>query len=220
MTALHVFDLDGTLLRGTTASLQLAAHLGVRDALVEVEEEFAAGRIDTPGFARRSAALWSALLPAAVAEVFADGPWLTGIREVMSDIAERAERAIVITMSPDFYARHLVEFGVHEVFASRFPPLPVDLAPDPGGILSPEDKPRIVEEVRTRERIGADRCLAYGDSGSDIPLFRSLGRTVAVNATPALQELAAVRWRGTDLCEAYRHARRSLLEETHVRPHP
>ena len=39
---------------------------------------------------------------------------------------------------------------------------------------------------------------------SDLPLFRTLPRTVAVNASPALTELAAYHYRGDDLREALR----------------
>jgi phosphoserine phosphatase len=54
--SLHVFDMDGTLLKGTTASLQIARHLGCTRELAGLEARFAAGEIDTRGFdVRRSA---------------------------------------------------------------------------------------------------------------------------------------------------------------------
>ena len=51
MTALFVFDLDGTLLPGSTASLELAGALGAVDDLHALETRFAAGTLDTRGFA-------------------------------------------------------------------------------------------------------------------------------------------------------------------------
>lgn len=50
MTALYVFDTDGTLLAGTRASVRLAATLDATDVLA-VETRFAAGDSDTRGFA-------------------------------------------------------------------------------------------------------------------------------------------------------------------------
>jgi phosphoserine phosphatase len=44
--SLHVFDMDGTLLKGTTASLQIARHLGCTRELAELEARFAAGEVD------------------------------------------------------------------------------------------------------------------------------------------------------------------------------
>jgi phosphoserine phosphatase len=88
----------------------------------------------------------------------------------------------VITTSPDFFAAHLVGLGFDEVVASRFPPRPFATPIDPAGILTPCDKVRIVEELRVRYGLPRSRCVAYGDSISDAPLFRHLGAMVAINA--------------------------------------
>jgi phosphoserine phosphatase len=200
---LHVFDMDGTLLEGTTASLQIARHLGATEELVELEARFAAGDIDTRGFAAAVHGLWGDLTPSAVADVFAASPWLTGIREVCADIRERGERSVVITMSPDFFARHLVDLGFDDVMASRFPALPFLEPLDPANILTPRDKVRLVENMCEQYGISRSQCVAYGDSMSDAPLFRHLTKTVAVNADHHLTELATLSYRGNDLAEAY-----------------
>jgi phosphoserine phosphatase len=60
----HVFDMDGTLLHGTSAPVLLATALGQPDALDVLEERFASGdaaavdfyfRHALPGHARRAA---------------------------------------------------------------------------------------------------------------------------------------------------------------------
>lgn len=200
---LHVFDMDGTLLKGTSASLQIAQHLGCDEELAGLEARFAAGEIDTRGFAAAIHALWGSLTGPTVAEVFAACPWLDGIAEVCADIHKRGERSVVITMSPDFFARHLLELGFDEVVAARFPALPFTEPLDPDGILTPEDKVRVVDELRARHGLPRLRCVAYGDSMSDAPLFRRLDNTVAVNADHHLAGLAAVSYRGDDLGGAY-----------------
>ncbi len=208
--SLHVFDMDGTLLNGTTASLQIARYLGCVDELGVLERRFAAGEIDTRGFAAAIHGLWRSLTPPAVADVVRASPWLTGIKEVCADIRQRGERSVVITMSPDFFARHLLEFGFDEVAASRFPALPFREPLDPAGILTPVDKVRIVDEIRERLGLPRSRCVAYGDSMSDAPLFRQLANTVAVNADHHLAELAALSYRGGDLAGAYALGRELL----------
>ncbi|WP_327588189.1 HAD-IB family phosphatase [Nonomuraea sp. NBC_00507] len=210
---LHVFDMDGTLLEGSTASLQIARHLGSTEKLVELETRFAAGEIDTRGFAAAIHELWRDLTPSAVAEAFAASPWLTGIREVCTDIRERGERCVVITMSPDFFARHLLELGFDAVVASQFPALPLLEPLDPAKILTPRDKVRIVEEMCEQYDLVRSRCVAYGDSMSDAPLFRWLTKTVAVNADHHLSELATVSYRGNDLAEAYALGRALLARD-------
>jgi phosphoserine phosphatase len=201
--SLHVFDMDGTLLKGTTASLQIARHLGCTQEVAGLEARFAAGEIGTRGFAATVHELWRDLTPPAVADVFAASPWLNGIPQVCADIRERGERSAVITMSPDFFAQHLLELGFDDVVASRFPALPFLGPLDPASILTPADKVRIVEEMCQRHGLSRSRCVAYGDSMSDAPLFRWLTRTVAVNADHHLAELAALSYCGNDLAGAY-----------------
>lgn len=206
--------MDGTLLVGTTASLQIARHLGCTQDLASLEARFAAGKLDTRGFAAAIVQLWGSLTQQAVADVAGASPWLNGIREVCADIRKRGERSVVITMSPDFFAWQLLEFGFDDVAASRFPALPFREPLDPAGILTPADKVRIATEMRARHGLPLSRCVAYGDSMSDAPLFRRLTKTVAVNADHHLAELATLSYRGDDLAGAYQLGRSLLAPET------
>lgn len=219
MGILHVFDMDGTLLRGSSASLQVARALGNVDDLVALETRFAAGEVDAPGFAVAVHRMWLNLTPALVATAFAASPWLTGIREVCADIRRRGEWSAVITLSPDFFASLLLDLGFDEVAASRFPPLPFTEPLDPAGILSAADKVRIVEDLRARYALSRSCCVAYGDSMSDVPLFRHLTATVAVNADEHLDGLAAASYHGRDLGEAYALAR-TLVPSSQCQPVP
>ena len=140
-------------------------------------------------------------------------PWLTGIPEVCADIRDRGERSVVITMSPDFFARHLIELGFDEVVASRFPALPFAEPLDPANILTPGDKVRVAAEMCGRYGVSRSRCVAYGDSMSDVPLFGQLTKTVAVNADNHLAALAALSYRGDDLTGAYALGRALLTRD-------
>ena len=85
--------MDGTLLKGTTASVQIARYLGCAEELAVLEARFAAGELGTRGFAAAIHGLWRSLTRLAVAEVFGACPWLDGIPEVCADIRERGERS-------------------------------------------------------------------------------------------------------------------------------
>jgi phosphoserine phosphatase len=207
MSYLHVFDMDGTLLQGTTASLELASRLGCLEELRLLEARFAAGEIDTRGFAAALYALWRHLTFEDVAAAFAAAPWMAGIQEVWADIRRAGERSLLITMSPDFFARLLLAWGVDEVHASGFPALPFRTQPDPALILTPRDKVRIVDDALARLGLGHDRCIAYGDSMSDAPLFQIVPTTVAVNGDSHISAMAAVGYEGGNLAEAYQRAR-------------
>ena len=63
VSALFVFDMDGTLLPGTTASVALAATLGAGEQLHALEARFAAGDLDTRGFAAEVHDLFAPLTP-------------------------------------------------------------------------------------------------------------------------------------------------------------
>lgn len=212
MTALHIFDMDGTLLRDSTAGLEISRRLDQLAALQRLEYRFAAGEITAADFAVAIHELWHELTDDIVADVATHAPWMDGIDDVCADIAARGETSMLITMSPDFFARHLGDRGIDVVHASAFPPLPFTSAVDPDGILNPADKVRIAETERTRRQLPAEACVAYGDSLSDGPLFAALRNTVAVNADPRLEASARVAYRGGDLREAYAEGRR-LLEE-------
>ena len=210
MTALHGFDMDGTLLRGTTAPIEISRRIGRLEPLAELERGFAAEEVTAAEFAVEMRALWEDLTAELVAEIIAEAPWIDGIDDVCADIAQRGERSMLITMSPDFFAEHLGERGIDVVRASRFPPLPFAAPIDPVGILNPADKVRLAEEERAVHGLPRSACVAYGDSMSDIPLFAVLENTVAVNADATLESAARVAYRGEDLREAYAHGRALL----------
>jgi phosphoserine phosphatase len=78
---------------------------------------------------------------------------------------------------------------------------------DTTGILLPESKVAVADELCARFGLGRAQCVAYGDSMSDAPLFAALDATVAVNADHHVSELAAAAYAGRDLREAYELAR-------------
>ena len=210
MFALHVFDMDGTLLRGTTAAIEISRRIGHLEPLAELERRFATEEISAPDFAVETHALWADLTTELVAEVVAGAPWIDGIDDVCADIGERGERSMLITMSPNFFAEHLGVRGIDVVCASRWPAPPFAAPIDPAGILSPADKVRLTEAERAAHGLPRDACVAYGDSMSDLPLFAVLQNTVAVNADPALERAARVAYRGEDLRGAYAYGRAML----------
>jgi phosphoserine phosphatase len=211
VSALFVFDMDGTLLPGTTASLALAGALGALDDLRALEARFAAGALDTRGFAAQVHELFAALTPEEVTATFSATRLLDRVADVFADIRDRGERSLVITVSPDFFARELLALGADAVHGSRFPAPPyAGVAFDPAGILTPDDKPRLVAAAAAAGGLTLDRCVAFGDSMSDAPLFRAVRHTVAVNADDHLRDLAAASYAGDDLWAAYQLGRALL----------
>jgi phosphoserine phosphatase len=202
----HFFDMDGTLLRGTTASLLVAAALGKGHFLESLEARLATGGMTAAEFARRLHAEWG-LVPASAARgAFDTAPLLTNIAEVVADIHDRGELACLITMSPDYFAEHFLGFGFDAVFASGFP-RDAETPLDEAAILTPQDKPRLAAQFCQTHGLDLAQAVAYGDSMSDVPLFLAVGFRVSVNGDHHLRALCDVEIRSGDLRDAYAAAR-------------
>ena len=82
-----------------------------------------------------------------------------------------------------------------------------ELGEEPEGVLSgrvslyfdEHDKRRFVEDWCAARDLRLERCLAVGDSRSDIPLFEAVGFSIALNATPAARAAATVALDTEDL---------------------
>ena len=203
----HIFDMDGTLLRETSAPVLVAAALGRGDSLAELEQRFATGAATAVEFARALYQMWGVVPVEAARRAFASAPLLDNIREVVTDIHRREERACLITMSPDYFAEQFLEFGFDAVFASRFP-RSSDVALDESVILNPEDKPLLAARFCAEHGLERGKAVAYGDSMSDVYLFREVGLRVSINGDHHLADLADIAVDGSDLMPAYRAARR------------
>jgi phosphoserine phosphatase len=206
MTRLHVFDMDGTLLRGA-ASVELSRHLGTFQTANAVEEAWLRGEISDVEFWERVLPLWAGVAEEEIDKAFEAAPWIDGIAEVFADITARGEQSIVISQSPLFFVRRLQRWGAGAAYGAGV---------EPGGrsaadlLLTVQDKVDITTAVLERLGLTAQDCIAYGDSTSDVLLFEWLPHTVAVNGNPLIREIAAAVYDGPDLRDAYAMGRTLL----------
>ncbi|MFN8160975.1 MAG: HAD-IB family phosphatase [Solirubrobacterales bacterium] len=206
MSKLHIFDMDGTLLPGS-ACLELSRQMGEIEAVSEIEAAWAVGEVGHVEFYELCLPLWEGMRDEDVDAVFERVEWISGIREVWSDIAQRGEHSAVITLSPKFFADRLMRWGLGSAHAAE---VQAGVLPDPALVLTPESKVEVARGLMRRYRLGPGETVAYGDSSSDIPLFETLVHTVAVNATASLRDVAAVEYEGLDLRDAYAAGRRLI----------
>jgi phosphoserine phosphatase len=198
--------MDGTLLRGTSAPLLVAATLGKTEILESLEARFVTGAMSAAEFARTLHAEWGLVPPAAARDAFDGAPRITHIDAVVADIHDRGELACLITMSPDYFAEHFLDLGFDAVFSSRFP-RDAETPLDEAGIVNPEDKPRLASQFCREHGLEIADAVAYGDSMSDVPLFEAVGFGVSVNGDHHLHGLCDVEIRSEDLRDAYAAAR-------------
>ncbi|MEU1178785.1 haloacid dehalogenase-like hydrolase [Streptomyces sp. NPDC005820] len=210
MARLHPFDLDGTLLHGTSAPREISRQLGLEAEAVALDRAASEGRIQPPEYAHRVHALWTSLTEAHVTAAFEGAPWLARIREVWAEIGSRGEYCAVVSLSPSFFVEKLTGWGAHAAHGSRFPALPFTEPVDPAGVLSAAAKVVIADRLCAEFGVTREDCVAYGDSLSDKDLFEAVPVSVAVNADRHLASLATHSYAGKDLWDAYelvRHAR-------------
>ncbi|WP_318202492.1 HAD-IB family phosphatase [Streptomyces sp. SCL15-4] len=203
MTRLHLFDLDGTLLHGTTAPLEISRQLGLETETMALERAIAAGRIGPPEYAARVYDLWSGLTEEHVRAAFEAAPWLARIREVWAEIRSAGEYCAVVSLSPSFFVERLLDWGAHATHGSRFPAVPFAEPVDPTGVLNAAAKVTIAERLCAEFGVTRADCVAYGDSSSDKDLFAAVPVSVAVNADAHLAGLATHSYSGRDLWGAY-----------------
>lgn len=202
---LFVFDMDGTLLPDTSGLLAVAAVLDTLREVEELEREFARGKVSTVEFTRAVYAMWG-LVPSTLSRsAFESCRKMTEIREVTADISAGGGISCLITMSQDFFANHFLEYGFDYVFSSRYPAV-TDGAVQEADVLVPESKPGIVRELCERYEFNFETTIAFGDSGSDVPLFRELIHTISVNASERLEKMSSVNYRGSSMMTAYQLA--------------
>ena len=199
MSRLHIFDMDGTLLKGS-ACLHISDHVGKLAQVNEIEEAWGRGEVGHVEFFELCLPLWGEISEADVDEIFAKTPWQKNVPKVFGDIAARGEYSAVITLSPMFFASKLLDWGANtahgaEVFGGEIP--------DPQLVLTPDSKVEIARNLISEYGVSASDCIAYGDSSSDIPLFKMLPNTVAINGTASLRKLAGACYDGDDIWEAY-----------------
>ncbi|MFG2868078.1 HAD family hydrolase [Streptomyces sp. NPDC048338] len=206
---LHLFDLDGTLIRGSAAAVEISRQLGVSEEIAALERDFLLRGLSPDEFAVQAHALWSALTAEQVTAAFEGAPWLSGIREVWADIRSRGGRCAVISLSPDFFVERLLDWGVDSVHGSRWPAVPFTQPIHRPGILNAAAKVTIARRLCVEYGVTFESCVAYGDSMSDAELFAAVPLTVAVNADHHLAGLSRHSYVGSDLREAYALVRES-----------
>ncbi len=194
------FDLDGTLLRDTTVSLFTAERLGRTDELLDLEERYSAREIPNAAIADTSAH-WFEGVPIAEVERWLEGaPWIPGIGQTVDVLKEHGLRGILGTVTWRFAAETLRgRYGFDAVSGTEMKVVGERLA---GRVLrhfDEHDKLRFVEDYCGKLGVPMSRCVAVGDSRSDIPLFGVVGLAMALNATPAARAAADVRLEADDV---------------------
>ncbi len=200
MKRLFIFDMDGTLLPNTTAMIQIAQITGHRKELEILEKQYFDKAIDNYQFAKKLYDLWKDLSDQTIREAFDRTPKLKNIDNGLKQIKSKDGVSCLITAAPEFFAEYFYSYGFDFIFASK----PFDLTErkhTPESVLHAKDKPVLAARLCETLNLNFKESAAFGDSHSDIPLFKSLTHTVSVNGDAHLKPFAKHHYSGEDLLE-------------------
>ena len=186
-----VFDLDGTLLRGTTVSFLLAQWLGQTSAITELERAFHAHEISNSVVADTSAGWLAGKSVAEAWRVLEDGSWIDGMAETFQVLAGAQVSLLLGTITWSFAAEMLRErYSFQAVSGTEMQASDGVLSGVVSRYFDEHDKLRFVEDWCAQNKYSMSQIAAIGDSRSDVPLFHRAGMSIALNATPDAQAAA------------------------------
>jgi phosphoserine phosphatase len=178
------FDLDGTLLRGTTASLRFAEVLGVSDQFFGLERAFNRGEISHRTAAERVAALFAGMRSECMLSALEDAPWVGGMAEAFALLQANGIRLLLATSSWSFVAEWFgARHGFSAVSGSELTVHDGKLTGAMERYLDGEGKARFLRHWAEQNFHAMAEVVAIGDSHTDVPMFRSAGLSIALNAT-------------------------------------
>src|SRR5881409_37591 len=173
------FDVDGTLFR-KPALTTAAAALGIGEKWRSYDDMYLHNRITSRERLDNQFRLLSGLSVTDVIGEVCKVDVIAGIRETVVKLQGHGLGVILLTDNPDFLCAYLVErFGFNGYVASK---VAVKDGTITGDILSLPDKRDGLRKYCSWLSISAKKCVHVGDWLNDIPVFRIVGHSVALNS--------------------------------------
>jgi phosphoserine phosphatase len=190
------FDVDGTLVPGTSSCAWVAAALGHEAELVAAEAAYAAGEMTNQEASVIDARGWAGHTEAEVLARLATMPLVAGIAETVAWCRDHDLRPILTTLAWTPVGRMLAgRFG----FAAYCGPVPEAVGGRYTGRVAGHFDEFGKRDFALSQGFAPEHCVAIGDSRSDLPLFAAVGTSIAFNATPAARAVATDVVDGPDL---------------------
>lgn len=188
------FDLDGTLVPGTSVSQHLADRLGHGALLAELERRYAAQEISNATVADRQAEEFAGRDRREMMTHLESIPRIGGIQATLARLQSAGIDALLCTVTWRFAAECFQQWYRFAAVSGT------EIEESPDGRFTGKvarhfdkyDKRDFVVEHCRRRGIDLSTCIAVGDSHSDVPMFGAVGFSVALNATADAKAVASV----------------------------
>lgn len=173
------FDVDGTLVPGTSSSVFLAGFLGHRDELAEAEDGYACGALDNRRVSELDAAGWAGVPEARVLGWLDGLPLVSGISETVAWCWRSGLVPVLATLAWSPVGGYLAgRFGFHSSSGPRLETVDGRFTGRVARHFDEYDKRDFALSQARELGLDARSCGAVGDSRSDLPLFASVGLSV------------------------------------------
>ena len=200
---LVVFDVDGTLMKVVSSWQFLHEQLGTWDRGKQYAEQFFRGAITYEDWARLDASLWRGLKLERVRQIVDSIPYTYGAQDVITTLRRNGFKVVLLSAGLSLVTERIErEIGVDDSLAN-------DLKVE-DGLLTGEVKPNVSVDnkdaalLRMLKKfdLRIDECAAVGDDETLIPLFETVGLSIAFNPrSRVVEERADVVVKGEDLRE-------------------
>lgn len=183
------FDLDGTLIRSTDSVRYVCALSGKVAAFDEIERREASEGLSWIDADYLKARLLKGLPVWEVeAKLRQDITFIKNIGQVLAYLRQRGTKSVLITAGPVQVAAAVGNhFGFDGVYGSLYE---VEAQKFTGRItnhLGSNGKLICLRDFCLKNGIGLEHCVAIGNSGSDIGVFKACRRSIAINYSDSLK---------------------------------
>lgn len=194
------FDIDGTLVPGTSSSSFLAGLLGHHEEVDKAEDAYATGILDNRQVSELDAAGWAGVSEEQVRGWLDGLPLVAGIAETVAWCRRNGLVPVLATLAWSPVGSYLADrFGFHSFSGPRLETADGRFTGRVAHHFDEYDKRDFALTQARKLGLNSRACGAVGDSRSDLPLFASIGLSVAFNASEAARAAATAAVDDDDL---------------------
>jgi len=191
MIRLACFDLDGTLVTGTSSFQFIAEKLGFGELLLEYEAKYRLGVINNIKLADETAHLFKGLPIEQIDKLLYDIPKITNIGPTISDLKRRGIVVILASVTWSFLVEPFARtYGFDSYCGTVMQVQKGLLTGEVKTYGTEQDKLEFFIKICQNHSITRNQTIAIGDSRSDHLVFRAAGMSIALNADTSTKELA------------------------------
>jgi phosphoserine phosphatase len=197
------FDVDKTLFR-QPALTQAARQLGIGQKWDALDEMWHKRRITLGQCLKQQYELLVGMKLEEVLRAVSKVPMMRNIRETVEKLSGQGLQVILCTDNPDFLCQYLVmQFGFNGFVSSK--------VAVKNGVISSEIEPLPDKRLGIRKycawmNIPLSKTVHVGDGLNDVPVFRVVGYSIALNTDlEKVRGAASYRMETDDLLDVYKH---------------